>query len=86
MIEMEDLVHIHQTDGGAYRPDVAHEAGRPIGLLQATIIEERRGMWTRVRVNVSLMGAIHVEKFIETRSNHSSCILNLFPADYDIHL
>lgn len=40
MIEMEDPLHTHQTEGGACRPDVAHEAGR----LQVTIIEERQGM------------------------------------------
>jgi hypothetical protein len=44
MIEMEGLVHTHQTDGGAHRPDITHEAGRPIGLLQVTIIEERQGV------------------------------------------
>ena len=44
MIEMEDPVHTHQIEDGAYRRDVAHEAGRPIGLLQVTITEERQGM------------------------------------------
>ena len=79
MDEAEDPVHTHQTEG-AYRPDVALEADRPIGLLQVTINEERRGLSTKIKVNMSLMDAIRAEKIIEARCNCASFILDV-PAD-----
>jgi len=80
MDEAEDPVHTHQTEGGAYRPDVALQAGRPIGLL-VTINEERRGM---LKVNMSLMGAIRAEKITEARCNCAAFRLDV-PVDCDVH-